>query len=42
MTTKLKIGDKVLISGPILNYVNPNTGEQKIEIKDATFISKVS
>ena len=42
MTTKLKIGDKVLISGPILNYVNPNTGEQKIEIKDATFISKIS
>ena len=42
MTTKLKIGDKVMVNGPIMNYVNANTGEQKIEIKNATFIEKIS
>jgi hypothetical protein len=41
MSIKLNVGDKVMINGPIMHYVNANSGAVKIEIKDATFIEKI-
>lgn len=41
MPVKLNVGEKIKISGPILHYVNPNTGEKMIEFKNAVLIEKI-
>ena len=38
MTVKPTDGDEVILYAQILHYVNPNTGEEKIELKDAILI----
>ncbi|MBQ8859447.1 MAG: bifunctional metallophosphatase/5'-nucleotidase [Clostridia bacterium] len=41
MTDKPQKGDEVVLFAQIMHYVNPNTGEEKIELKDATLIEIV-
>jgi hypothetical protein len=37
---KPKQGDTIIVKAQIMKYFNANTGERKIELKDATFIQK--
>ena len=41
MTDKPHAGDEVVLFAQIMHYVNPNTGEEKIELKDAILIEVV-
>lgn len=42
MGQKLKVGDRVLLCGPIMNYYNAKTGASKIELKDAVLVLRIS
>ena len=38
MSNRPKAGDEIILYAQIMHYVNPNTGEEKIELKDAVLV----